>query len=106
MNVILPALRYLYWPNYRSIDWILNELTLFGSVVGQLLFGYLADRYGRRRLLGVNLIYLIFSILGIVQSSEGYNKSMSVVGWLCFWRFLMGMGAGAGYPVCAVFTTE
>jgi PHS family inorganic phosphate transporter-like MFS transporter len=71
-----------------------------------LIFGFLADRYGRRKLYGLELIVVIFGTLGLVQSSAGYNGSMSVLGWLMFWRFFVGLGIGAEYPLSAVITAE
>ncbi len=43
------------------------------SVVGQLLFGYLADRYGRTRLYGIELVLVIVSTIGVATSSNGYS---------------------------------
>lgn len=54
-----------------------------------LIFGWLSDRYGRRKLYGLELIVVIFGTLGLVQSSAGYNGSMSILGWLMFWRFFV-----------------
>jgi PHS family inorganic phosphate transporter-like MFS transporter len=75
-------------------------------LVGQLIFGYLADKFGRKRLYGVELIIVIFGTIGFVQSSSGYNGSMLVLGWIMFWRFFVGVGIGAGYPLSAVITAE
>jgi hypothetical protein len=44
-NVILPSLAYVYWPD-AILTWretLINCMTLSGSIIGQLLFGYLAD---------------------------------------------------------------
>ena len=43
------------------------------SVVGQLLFGYLADRYGRTRLYGIELVLVIVSTIGVATTSNGYG---------------------------------
>jgi MFS transporter, PHS family, inorganic phosphate transporter len=92
----------------------INEMTLTGSIVGQLLFGYLADKIGRQKLYGVELVIVIFATLGVTQSSYGLltsedgkeSMSMSLVGWLSVWRFFMGIGIGAEYPLSAVITAE
>jgi len=83
---------------------ILNAITLIGSLVGQLVFGYLADRYDWRSLYGLELIVVIFGTLGVCSS--GYNSSMNILAWIMFWRFIVGLGAGAGYPLSAVITAE
>lgn len=43
------------------------------SVLGQLLFGYLADRYGRTRLYGIELVLVIVSTVGVATTSNGYG---------------------------------
>ncbi|KAH8701555.1 major facilitator superfamily domain-containing protein, partial [Talaromyces proteolyticus] len=108
VNVILPSLSYIYWPDETSDvpDLKINALTLSGSVVGMVVFGILADTYGRRKLYGIELMVVIFGTLGTVQASSGSNNSMSVLGWLMFWRFFMGIGIGAEYPLSAVITAE
>lgn len=63
----------MYWPNDRWPALIVNGLTLFGSVVGQLLFGFLADYFGRTRLYGIELVLVIVSTIGVATSSYGYN---------------------------------
>jgi len=44
-NAILPSLAFVYWPEETN-GWreaLINCMTLGGSLIGQLLFGYLAD---------------------------------------------------------------
>jgi MFS transporter, PHS family, inorganic phosphate transporter len=100
---------------------------LTGSLLGQLIFGYLTDKFGRKRLYGVELLVVIFGTIGFVQCSAGYNNgSMSILGWIMFWRFFVGLGKrktktnisiydrlsnllsgiGAEYPLSAVITAE
>jgi MFS transporter, PHS family, inorganic phosphate transporter len=94
-NVILPSLAFVYWNKDTLADHetAINAITLTGSFVGQLIFGFLTDRYGRKRLYGVELIVVIFGTIGFVQCSAGYNnESMSILGWIMFWRFFIGLG--------------
>jgi PHS family inorganic phosphate transporter-like MFS transporter len=65
--------------------------TLFGSVCGQLSFGFLADFYGRTRLYGIELVLVIVSTIGVATSSHGYGD-MSFLGLFVWWRFVMGIG--------------
>ncbi|KAK4901719.1 hypothetical protein LTR27_001491 [Elasticomyces elasticus] len=111
-NVILPCLTFVYWNTcgHTKEIWI-NITTLFGSAVGMLVFGYLADRYGRRSLYGIELYIVIFSTLLIAQASAGYgdfesgDHSMSIYAMLLAWRFMMGVGIGAE-PLSACITAE
>jgi PHS family inorganic phosphate transporter-like MFS transporter len=111
-NVILPSLAFVYWTdvpenNYESY---INIATLVGSLIGQVLFGFLADRYGRRKLYGLELIVVIVATIGVAQSSSGYvannEASMNILGWIMFWRILVGVGIGAEYPLSATITAE
>jgi MFS transporter, PHS family, inorganic phosphate transporter len=81
-------------------------VTLLGSMVGQLVFGFLADVYGRRKLYGVELIITIAATFGVLMCSSGKNGSMAIQGWFIAWRFVMGIGIGADYPLSAVFCSE
>src|SRR6185369_4180025 len=64
---------------------------LFGSAAGQLFYGPLADRYGRRRPLLWGLALYILSTIGcaLVHTGEG----------LLFWRVVMAVGGGAGMVI-------
>jgi len=53
---ILPMLAYVY-PATESFGVMLKTCTWFGSLFGHLLFGYMTDRYGRRkvRIMNINI---------------------------------------------------
>lgn len=56
-----------------------------------MLFGYLADRFGRTRLYGIELVLVIVSTIGVATSSHGYGD-ISFLGLFIWWRFVMGIG--------------
>lgn len=119
-NVILPSLAYVYLSETdRTSELTINALTLSGSAVGQVTFGFLADVFGRQRLYGVELasitfaaplhdnltgysqVIVIFATLGLAASGPGYvrnlevgESSMNPIKWIMFWRFIMGVGIG------------
>jgi MFS transporter, DHA1 family, multidrug resistance protein len=64
---------------------------LFGSAAGQLFYGPLADRYGRRRPLLWGLALYVASTLGCALVQTG--------GGLLFWRVVMAVGGGAGMVI-------
>ena len=70
-------------------------------MVGQIAFGILGDLYGRRKMYGFELIVLIIGSLGTAMASEGAG-SMNVWGWIIAWRFIMGIGIGADYPLVCI----
>ena len=64
---------------------------LFGSAAGQLFYGPLSDRWGRRKPLLCGLALYIASAIGCacVRTGEG----------LLFWRVVMAIGGGAGMVI-------
>jgi PHS family inorganic phosphate transporter-like MFS transporter len=107
-NIVLPSLAYIYWPQEftGTNEFVINFVTLFGAFLGQLLFGFLADKLGRRKLYGLELVTVIFGTLGLAQASTGVHNNMSILGWITFWRFILGIGVGAEYPLSAVIMSE
>ncbi|OGM49534.1 inorganic phosphate transporter [Aspergillus bombycis] len=113
VNMVVPMISEVYWGSLDSKpDRVhnyqvgLSIMTLGGALVGQILFGIAADIWGRRKMYGLELIVLIFSTLGMAMSSSGKYESMSIIGVLLFWRFFMGVGVGADYPLSAVICSE
>ena len=90
----------------RGYQTAMTISTLAGSMVGQVLFGILADIYGRRKMYGLELIVTIVATLGMSMCSTGQERSMKLIGWLIFWRSVMGIGIGAGYPLSSVISSE
>lgn len=85
-NVIFASIAFVYWPDGGK--WhglVINLCTLVGSVIGQLLFGFLADYYGRTRLYGIELILVIVSTIGVATSSYGYQdlSFLALFSWVC-----------------------
>jgi MFS family permease len=73
-------------------------LTLIASAIGGLLFGVLADRYGRRRMLGASiLVYSIFTF------ACGLSTSIAM---LAVCRFLLGLGMGGEWNTGAALVAE
>ncbi|KZO91131.1 phosphate permease [Calocera viscosa TUFC12733] len=78
--------------------------TPIGTFVGQLLFGWLADVVGRKRMYGVELIIIIGGTFA--QALCGAGPAVNVIGALIVWRFIMGVGIGGDYPLSAVISSE
>ena len=84
-------LSVIYWEDEFPTRYQLglNTATLIGSMIGQIVFGMLADRYGRRKMYGLELIITITASLGFATASTGLNSSMSLIGLLIWWRLVM-----------------
>jgi len=76
----------------------LGTATLIMSGVGGLVFGYVADRFGRTRALMATII--VFSL-----ASLGASTSQSVL-QLLFWRAVLGIGMGGEWASGAVLVSE
>ncbi|KAF8093103.1 hypothetical protein N665_0390s0011 [Sinapis alba] len=81
-----------------------NGVALCGTLIGQLFFGWLGDKLGRRRVYGITLIIMIFCSLGSGISFG--NSPKGVMTTLCFFRFWLGIGIGGDYPLSATIMSE
>lgn len=98
---------FLYWKDdqHSGHETGINSATLSGAIVGQIVLGILADKYGRCKVYGRELMVIIAASIGMTMASTGMG-SMRITGWLVFWRFVTGFGIGAEYPLTAVITSE
>lgn len=99
---------YVYWTDDVASPQLanINIATLAGAVLGMTLFGFLADKNGRKKMYGVELVLLITSTLGVAMASTGSHNSMNIFAWLVWWRLNVGISVGADYPLSAVITSE
>lgn len=79
-------------------------VALMGTIIGNLVFGALGDRIGRRRVYGF-LLLLMFSSSFACGFSFGRSRGC-VLSSLCFFRFLLGIGIGGDYPLSATIMSE
>lgn len=63
-----------------------------GVIVGQILFGWLADYLGRRKMYGVELGIVLLGTLNCALASP--SQSVSSTALLVFYRVVMGIGVG------------
>ncbi|MFL6354286.1 MAG: MFS transporter [Bryobacteraceae bacterium] len=77
---------------------LLNTLTLVASAIGSFVFGLLADRFGRRRMLTQSIItYSVFTF------ACGFSTSITM---LAVFRFLLGLGMGGEWNSGATLVAE
>ncbi|KAK0487091.1 phosphate transporter [Armillaria novae-zelandiae] len=107
INIGATMIGYVYGHNQAlssNQDLGLKVATPVGTLVGQLLFGWLADILGRKRMYGVELILMIIATFG--QTVSGSGHAVNIIGVLVVWRFLMGVGVGGDYPLSAIISSE
>ncbi|KZT22012.1 phosphate permease [Neolentinus lepideus HHB14362 ss-1] len=107
INIASTMLGYVYGHKFalnsaQSLG--VKVATPVGNVLGQLMFGWLADVLGRKRMYGVELVIIIVSTFG--QAVSGDGNAVGIVGVMVVWRFLMGIGIGGDYPLSAVISSE
>ncbi|MCX7122029.1 MAG: MFS transporter [Gammaproteobacteria bacterium] len=69
-----------------------------GAAIGAILIGYITDRVGRKTMLAFNFILFVIATLLCAIAWNVYS--------LCIFRFLVGFGVGADYPICAAYLSE
>src|SRR5579862_5410204 len=72
--------------------------TLLMRPVGALIFGFLADRYGRRKLLIINVVFF-----SVVELFCGFSSTFAV---FLFLRILYGIGMGGEWGIGASLAME
>ena len=77
---------------------LLGTVTLVMSGIGGVLFGYLADRFGRTRALMGTILVFSFASLGAATSQSILQ--------LLLWRAVLGIGMGGEWASGAVLISE
>ncbi|KAI3891323.1 hypothetical protein MKW92_038348, partial [Papaver armeniacum] len=81
-----------------------NGVALVGTLVGQLFFGWLGDKMGRKRVYGMTLMIMV--IFSICSGLSFGKEPRLVIATLCFCRFWLGFGIGGDYPLSATIMSE
>jgi len=97
IGFIIPSLKE-EWGITASALGLLAGLGMMGMLVGAVAAGWLADRYGRRKVLIRIMLYqtVLFLLSALAQS---YQQLL----WL---RFFLGIGLGAALPVAGTLVSE
>ncbi|KAI8886764.1 phosphate:H+ symporter [Backusella circina FSU 941] len=109
INLVSTMIGFVYWPNEGNktpynVDTAIKVSCSVGTVIGQLLFGYLADHVGRKRMYGIELIIIIVGTVGQTLVGNAFTVSFWAV--ITFWRVIVGIGIGGDYPLSSVITAE
>ena len=77
---------------------LLNSISLLASVAGALTFGRLMDKWGRKKMYGVEVSILV---VGAILTAFAWNFDSLLV-----FRIVVGYGVGGDYATSAVITSE
>ncbi|KAK7356605.1 hypothetical protein VNO80_15880 [Phaseolus coccineus] len=87
-----------------NVSAAINGVAFCGSLAGQLFFGWLGDKMGRKRVYGMTLMLMVISS---IASALSFGKDpKAVMATLCFFRFWLGFGIGGDYPLSATIMAE
>ncbi|TKW03375.1 hypothetical protein SEVIR_7G020000v4 [Setaria viridis] len=107
ISLVTDLIGYQYYQGHtpRGVSAVIKGIALCGAVPGQLVFGWLGDKMGRKRIYGVTLILMVVTSLA---SGLSFSKRLgkNVVTVLCFFRFWLGVGIGGDYPLSATIMSE
>ncbi|KAI1662083.1 MFS general substrate transporter [Daldinia decipiens] len=84
---------------------IVPAIAFAGTVVGQLFFGYLSDKWSRKDSLLISTIILII-FTALAAGSYYHGDPVGMFNILTAWRFFVGIGIGGEYPAGSVSCAE
>ncbi|GLJ41963.1 hypothetical protein SUGI_0868740 [Cryptomeria japonica] len=91
-----------FLPSFKNSA--VNAVAPCGAFAGQLFFGWLGDRMGRKKVYGITLTLIVAS--SILSGFSLGSTRKSVLTCLCFFRFWLGFGIGGDYPPSATIMAE
>jgi len=97
IGVVSTILKTTWHLDALSIS-LLSSTALLSAAIGAVIFGRIADRFGRKVVYGYELLVLA---AGAIASALSPN-----VIWLLIFRFVLGMGVGGDYPVSSTLMSE
>ncbi|GAB2266007.1 Inorganic phosphate transporter 1-4 [Dionaea muscipula] len=87
-----------------NVSAAVNGVAFCGTLSGQLFFGWLGDKMGRKRVYGMTLMLMV--ICSIASGLSFGHEAKGVMATLCFFRFWLGFGIGGDYPLSATIMSE
>eukprot|EP00871_Galdieria_phlegrea_P001451 jgi/Galph1/2306/GphlegSOOS_G970.1 len=104
LNVIWSIEYAQYYTN--SVETRVNNAILYGVLVGQILFGLIADYFGRKICLLITTTLIIVGAI-IAAAANGANGSIDGLFWaITIARGISGVGSGGEYPCCMPTNSE
>lgn len=95
--VALPLLDHQFAPTKWELG-LVGAASPIGAIFGAILLGYVTDKIGRKKPYVFNMaLFVIFSFLSAIS----WNIQSLIV-----FRFLLGIGIGADYPISSTYLSE
>jgi MFS family permease len=97
VGVAIPLIKVDLDPTPTQIG-LISSSAVIGAIFGAATIGRLADRVGRRLVFKIDLgLFVVFALLSALAPN---------IGLLILFRFLLGVGIGADYPIAASYVAE
>ncbi|KAG0493626.1 hypothetical protein HPP92_004620 [Vanilla planifolia] len=87
-----------------NVSAAVNGVAFCGTLSGQLFFGWLGDKMGRKKVYGMTLMLMV--ICSLASGLSFGHTAKGVMATLCFFRFWLGFGIGGDYPLSATIMSE
>ncbi|KAF9218778.1 MFS general substrate transporter [Gyrodon lividus] len=109
INPVATMLQYRLYggaslPN--NLQGLLKAAANIGSVIGQFLFGYCADAFGRKAIYGKELMLIILATILCISCPTNDLSPNGCLIYLSIFRILLGVGVGGDYPMSASVTSD
>ncbi|KAI0783511.1 major facilitator superfamily domain-containing protein [Abortiporus biennis] len=109
INPVTTMLQYRLYGGHSlppGLEGFVKAAANIGSVIGQFLFGYLADYFGRSAVYGKELIVIIVATILCISAPTGQIPPNGTLIWLGVFRIMLGIGVGGDYPMSASVSTD
>ncbi|KAE9559716.1 MFS transporter [Companilactobacillus kimchii] len=97
LSFIMPLIKKEWFLNDNQIG-LVSSITTVGMMFGAILFGYLADKFGKKNIIIITL--LIFSVSNLVLALTTNVEQFMLV------RFITGVGLGGELPVATTIIAD
>jgi PHS family inorganic phosphate transporter-like MFS transporter len=97
VGAVLVILKAQWHLTTSQTSWV-SAAALGSAFIGALIFGRIADTFGRQRFYGLEAAIMVVGALG-----SAFSPSLL---WLILFRCILGIGIGGDYPVSAVIMSE
>lgn len=107
ISTVTTCLSIIYGDAYSNSNAISNvsAIAFAGTVLGQLGFGYISDRYARKGgMITANIMLILFTVLCAVATWGKTPNGLFAA--LTTFRFFLGIAIGAEYPTSSVIASE
>ncbi|KAF2285450.1 hypothetical protein GH714_004580 [Hevea brasiliensis] len=113
ISLVTKLLGRIYYTDYNNkkpgtlppnVAAAVNGVALCGTLAGQLFFGWLGDKLGRKKVYGITLVLMV--VCSVASGLSFGHNAQGTIATLCFFRFWLGFGIGGDYPLSATIMSE